>query len=273
MLGSGAATAQGFGVASPRPRSAARQRAVSPEARPSMRPLQRHPDELGVGPRRAMVGVVLAAHLVLGWGLLQIREVRETVAEAAPLVVSWIAPVTPPPPAVIEPPPPPRSQPVVKRQRPPEPKVVSAAPHPAPAPFVAPAPLPEPPAPVPVAPPAPAVAAAPAAAPIAPPPAPVAPPPAPKVIPASAVQYLEPIALEYPRLSKRNGETGRVLIRVYIDEAGLAKNLQVNRSSGHPRLDEAALAAIQKARFKPYTENGQPVAGWAVIPLEFELEK
>ena len=36
-------------------------------------------------------------------------------------------------------------------------------------------------------------------------------------------------------------------------------NLQVNRSSGHPRLDEAAFAAVQKARFKPYTENGQPV--------------
>ncbi len=105
------------------------------------------------------------------------------------------------------------------------------------------------------------------------PPAPPAPAPAPKVIPASAVQYLEPIALEYPRLSKRNGETGRVLIRVYIDEAGLAKNLQVNRSSGHPRLDEAALAAVQKARFKPYTENGVPVAGWAFIPLDFELEK
>ena len=79
--------------------------------------------------------------------------------------------------------------------------------------------------------------------------------------------------LQYPRLSQRNNETGRVLIRVYIDEAGLARTVQVNRSSGHPRLDEAALAAVQKARFKPYTENGVAVAGWAYIPLDFELEK
>src|SRR5829696_2535334 len=107
-LGSAAATAHGFRVASSLPRSDPRHAAVSPEVRPSMRPLQRHPDELGVGPRRAMVGAVLAAHLALGWSLLQIREVRETVAEAAPLFVSWIAPATPPPPAVIEPPPPPR---------------------------------------------------------------------------------------------------------------------------------------------------------------------
>ena len=119
-----------------------------------------------------------------------------------------------------------------------------------------------------------AVAAA-ATAVIAAAPAPPEPPPAPqpKVIPASAVQYLEPIELEYPRLSRKLGETGRVLIRIFIDEAGLAKNVQVNRSSGHPRLDEAALSAVQKARFKPYTENGRAVAGWAFIPLEFELEK
>ena len=38
-------------------------------------------------------------------------------------------------------------------------------------------------------------------------------------------------------------------------------------------LDEAAVAAAQKARFKPYTENGRPTAGWARIPFPFELEK
>ena len=223
-------------------------------------------DGLTPGQRRVMVGAVLAAHVVGVWALLQIREVRDAVAEAAPMFVNLIAPPGPPEPVRIEPPPP-LPKPVVQRPRP-EPVIVAAKPSPAPAPFVAPAPPPEPPAPAVVAPAPPSVAEAPPTAPPAP-----APPPAPKIIPASAVQYLEPIVLEYPRLSKRNGETGRVLIRVYIDEAGVAKNLQVNRSSGHPRLDEAAFAAVQKARFKPYTENGVPVAGWAFIPLEFELEK
>jgi len=222
-------------------------------------------DGLSAGQRRAMVGAVLAAHVVGGWALLQIREVRDAVAEAAPMFVNLIAPPSPPEPVRIEPPPPPKPTPVVKQ--PPKPVIVTAKPSPAPAPFVAPAPPPEAPAPI--------VSPTPSPMMVAPPLAPPAPPapPTPKIIPASAVQYLEPIALEYPRLSKRNGETGRVLIRVYIDEAGLAKNLQVNRSSGHPRLDEAAFAAVQKARFKPYTENGMPIAGWAFIPLEFELEK
>ena len=105
------------------------------------------------------------------------------------------------------------------------------------------------------------------------PPAPPAPPP-PKIIPASAVQYLgEPPVPEYPRLSIRAGETGRVMLRIYIDEAGLPRSVQVEKSSGHVRLDEAGAAAMKKARFKPYTENGQPVAGWAFVPLDFALEK
>ena len=92
------------------------------------------------------------------------------------------------------------------------------------------------------------------------------------MIPASAVAYLEPIRLAYPRASKRMGETGRVLIRVFIDLTGSATAVQVERSSGHRRLDDAALAAVREARFKPYTENGRPLASLAFIPLDFQLE-
>ena len=221
---------------------------------------QRH-DGLTPMQRQLMIGAILAAHAVVLWGLLQIREVRERVAEVAPMFVNLIAPPEPkpvPPP----PPPPPVPQPMPKR---PPPVVIAAAPSPAPAPFVVPAPSPDvPPPPVPP-PPVPVTAAA---------PQPPAPPPAPKIIPASAVQYLgDPPVPEYPRLSTRAGETGRVMLRIYIDEAGLPRTVQVERSSGHARLDEAGAAAMRKARFKPYTENGQAVAGWAFVPLDFALEK
>ncbi|MES1196742.1 MAG: energy transducer TonB, partial [Steroidobacter sp.] len=101
------------------------------------------------------------------------------------------------------------------------------------------------------------------------------PPPAsqPEIIPASAVQYLEPTVLEYPRASRRLGESGHVMVRVYINEAGLPGEMQVTQSSGYNRLDAAALAAVKLTRFKPYTENGNAVAGWAFIPLNFDLEK
>ena len=87
------------------------------------------------------------------------------------------------------------------------------------------------------------------------------------------MQYLDPPAPDYPRLSKRNGESGRVMVRVYIDIAGLPHNVQVSSSSGHQRLDDAATVAVQRARFKPYFENGQPTAGWTTVPINFELEK
>lgn len=102
------------------------------------------------------------------------------------------------------------------------------------------------------------------------PPAAAAPP---KNLPPESVQYRVPPAPVYPRLSRRQGESGRVLVRVYIDEAGLPRTVQISTSSGHARLDEAALQGVLQARFKPYAENGRPMGGWALIPLTFDLEK
>jgi protein TonB len=220
---------------------------------------ERH-DGLTPTQRHLTVAAILGAHVAGIWGLLQIREVRDVVADVAPMFVSLVAP---PEPAKPLPPPPPPVQPPVPKRPPPVVIAVAPTPTPTPAPFVVPPPPPEVPA-SPLPPPVAVVAA---------PPSP-APPPAPKIIPASAVQYLgDPPLPEYPRLSIRAGETGRVMLRIYIDEAGLPRTVQVERSSGHPRLDEAGAAAMKKARFKPYTENGQPVAGWAFVPLDFALEK
>ena len=236
-------------------------------------PARRRPPQDGNGShdglspvqRRLMVGSIAAAHVVAVWALLQVREVRDAVAEVAPMFVSIVAPPAPP---KIEPPPPP-PMPVQRRVTPP-PRVIAAAPTPAPAPFVVPAPpeVVEPAPPQVVAAPAPVVAA-----PAPPAPAPPPPAPAPKVIPASEVEYLEPIEIVYPRLSIRMGETGTVMVRLLIDPTGMPRDVQVSRSSGHARLDDAAIAAVKKARFKPPTENGRPVAGVTNVPVNFQLEK
>ena len=222
-------------------------------------------DALPAQQRRAVVAAILALHGVAGWAVLQVPALREALAEAAPLFVQIVAPEPKPPQP--EPPPPPRPpQPMPKTPPPPAP-LITAAPAPTPTAFVAP-PLPETPeVPAPPAPPVVVVQAPP------PPPVPPAPPPPePKLIPASAVQYLEPPVLIYPRLSARAREAGRVMVRVLIDEAGLPRSVQVSQSSGHPRLDEAAVAAVQKARFKPHTENGKAISVWALIPANFDLE-
>jgi len=217
-----------------------------------------HPRADGLTPaqHRAAVAAIVGVHALAGWALMQVEQVREAVAQAAPVFVELLAPSAPPAPPVPPSPAPPRT---IRKVAPPAPLVV-AAPSPVPAAFVvdqAEVPqLPAPAAPVEVA---------------QLPPSPPAPEP-PRNIPASAVQYLEPPLPEYPRASRRAGEAGRVSVRVYIDEAGLPRNVQLSRSSGYPRLDDAAIAAVKKARFRPYTENGRPTAGWASIPLTFDLE-
>ncbi len=223
-------------------------------------PSARASAEVSPGQRRAVIVAIAALHGLAGWAALQVPAVRSALHEAAPMFVDLIAPPAPPTP---EPPPPPPPQPIPKKLPPPAP-IITAAPSPAPAVFVAP---PPPELPVPPAPPVVVVEAPPA------PPAPPPPPAPPREIPASAIEYLVTPPIDYPRLSRRLNESGVVIVRIFIDAAGVPRQAQVATSSGFPRLDEAAVAGLQRFRFKPMTENGKPLSGWARIPVPFELEK
>ena len=61
------------------------------------------------------------------------------------------------------------------------------------------------------------------------------------------------------------------MLRVLIDESGHAKIVEIYKSSGHPRLDEAARAAVARAVFRPYTDGGVARAAAAIVPVEFSL--
>lgn len=218
-------------------------------------------DSLPPAQRRAAIATILALHAAAGWGLLQVQAVRDSLVTAAPLFVDLLAPPAAKPPA--PPPLPPAPRP--RRPPPPVPPVIAAAPPvPAPAPFVAPAPEPDPPV---VAAPVPPVSPAPPA-----PPEPAAPPPPPPLIPPSAIRYRVLPDIEYPAASRRLREAGLVIVAVYMDADGLPREVQVVQSSGFERLDRAAAAGVRRARFQPHTKNGRPLAGWARIPVPFELE-
>lgn len=97
-------------------------------------------------------------------------------------------------------------------------------------------------------------------------------PPAPAPVAARVitdVAYVEPPQPRYPPESKRSGEEGVVILRVLINELGRAARIDIEQSSGHARLDNAARAAVQRALFRPYIENGVARTALAVIPIEF----
>jgi protein TonB len=76
----------------------------------------------------------------------------------------------------------------------------------------------------------------------------------------------------YPPVSRRLGETGKVVLRVELDETGRVSAAQLISSSGHPRLDDAALAAVKAWRCQPAQRDGQAVRSVAVQPFDFTLQ-
>jgi periplasmic protein TonB len=229
------------------------------------------PDALGPGAKRVLLGTMLGAHLLASWALLQVPAVREAAVEVAPMMVDLIAPKPEAPP----PPPPPKAQP--KTPPPPPAAVIAARPPSVPTVvpvFTAPPPPPEPaPLPPPEAPPAPPAPTPPAPPALVVPPVPPAPAPAaPRQVVLTDSDWVRVPEVEYPLASRRLKEEGTVVVRALIDTRGVPKQVVLQRSSGHTRLDQQALRAAMTARVRPRTENGVPFEFWIAMPLAFELE-
>lgn len=78
----------------------------------------------------------------------------------------------------------------------------------------------------------------------------------------------------YPRVALQRGLTGTVLLRVLVGIDGLPLDVDIERSSGHRELDEAARAQVLKRwRFQPATRDGTPVQAIGLVPVEFNLRR
>ena len=87
----------------------------------------------------------------------------------------------------------------------------------------------------------------------------------------SALAYSRRTAVPYPRESVRDKEEGTVVLRVLVGVDGVPQEIEIARSSGHPRLDRQARASVMKWRFEPGTRNGQPIAAYGLVPIAFNL--
>lgn len=209
-------------------------------------------------PRRSrrLLLPVLALHGVMAWGLVQMGVVPMP-ARPAPVEVKLLR--------VVERKAPP---PVVRPTAIPQFQQLTVPPVEVPNIQVAPAPVAAVVTDTP--PPRPVAVAVPAA------PAPAGPGPAqagPREVSASAVQYLQPPPIAVPAMSRRLGEKGTVVLRVLVDREGLPRQISLAQSSGFARLDEQALQAMRVARFKPHTEQGEPVEMLVLTPIQYELSR
>jgi len=79
---------------------------------------------------------------------------------------------------------------------------------------------------------------------------------------------------EYPAASVRKAEEGTVQLLLYVLTSGRVADAKVTRSSGFPRLDEAAMREAKRSwRFVPATSGGQAVASWGTFAVTFTLQQ
>lgn len=221
---------------------------------------------------------VLVGHALVVVALLQVDSVQESLIQTVqamqvePIFVQFVAPPQPPTAQA----PAPASTPLRSSVRTKEPApVITTRPEPTPvqpAPATADTSAPESPTPPQEAAPSPSSTSAVQSVQDADS-APAMPAAAPAIKTTNKVQYIRPPRLEYPAVSRRLNEQGRVLLRVLINRSGVAEQVDVQASSGSSRLDQAAIKATREALYRPQSENGETVAVWALVPVVFELSE
>lgn len=83
--------------------------------------------------------------------------------------------------------------------------------------------------------------------------------------------YLHNPAPVYPALSRRLGEEGRVVLRVFVEPSGRPSRIEIGTGSGSPRLDRAALEAVRHWQFVPARRGDMAVGAWVLVPIVFDL--
>ncbi len=76
---------------------------------------------------------------------------------------------------------------------------------------------------------------------------------------------------KYPKIARKRGWQGRVVLSVHVDANGQPVDVQVAQSSGHKILDRAALKTVRKWTFQPARKAGFDVASKLRIPIRFDL--
>ena len=122
----------------------------------------------------------------------------------------------------------------------------------------------------------------------------VTPPPPPRLVACQSLPHAPPAALPdvprktmvvggvlngkaiskpmpaYPPIAKAARAQGTVVVEVVVGESGDV--ISANAVSGHPLLQQAAMAAARQAKFSPTRLSGQPVQVSGTLTYNFVLE-
>lgn len=77
----------------------------------------------------------------------------------------------------------------------------------------------------------------------------------------------------FPGSLLRKGIGGKVVVAATVDPGGAVVGARVRRSSGIGALDEAALKAVRRWKFKPAVRGGKKSQATALVPFNFEVKR
>ena len=67
------------------------------------------------------------------------------------------------------------------------------------------------------------------------------------------------------------GLEAKVVLQVRVDDQGYVREARVEKSSGLPELDDAAVWIGEQMRFQPARHDGKPVAALVEVPVTFDV--
>jgi len=76
---------------------------------------------------------------------------------------------------------------------------------------------------------------------------------------------------KYPRIARKRGYQGTVVLEVLVDQEGKVGDLRISESSGYSILDRAAMASVKGWVFEPGMKGDQKVDMWVKVPIRFQL--
>lgn len=91
------------------------------------------------------------------------------------------------------------------------------------------------------------------------------------VLPSYNADYLQNPQPKYPIVSRKIGEEGKVVLRVFVEKDGSAKIVEIKISCGYARLDESAMNAVREWKFVPGKKGDEAIATWVNVPIIFKL--
>lgn len=79
--------------------------------------------------------------------------------------------------------------------------------------------------------------------------------------------------IRYPEIARESGVHGIVSLRAYIDKYGNVTDIVIIKGIPSTRLNEAAIDAVKKTKFRPAQQRDHAVGVWMNLNINFSLNR